>query len=74
MHHPSLINPGPFFFQVLLDHLERIFDLALVYHDFYAGALSEHGGPLRRRASLVKKLSEFVGETQCENRGPGNWR
>eukprot|EP00435_Cladocopium_sp_Y103_P031236 s1371_g7.t2 len=45
---------------VLLDHLERIFDLALVYHDFYAGALSEHGGPLRHRASLVKKLSEFV--------------
>ena len=50
--------------QVLLDHLERIFDLALVYHDFYAGALSEHGGPLRHRASLVKKLSDFVGETQ----------
>lgn len=46
--------------RVLLDHLERIFDLALVYHDFYAGALSEHGGPLRHRASLVKKLSDFV--------------
>ena len=46
--------------QVLLDHLERIFDLALVYHDFYAGALSEHTGPLQKRAALVKQLSEFV--------------
>ena len=46
--------------QVLLDHLERIFDLALVYHDFYAGALSEHGGPLQKRPALVKQLSEFV--------------
>eukprot|EP00439_Symbiodinium_sp_Y106_P016642 s5464_g2.t1 len=45
---------------VLLDHLERIFDLGRVYHDFYAGTLKENGGPLELRASLVKKLSEFA--------------
>ncbi|OLP87048.1 hypothetical protein AK812_SmicGene31765, partial [Symbiodinium microadriaticum] len=44
---------------VLLDHLERIFDLGRVYHDFYAGTLKENGGPLELRASLVKRLSEF---------------
>ena len=33
-----------------------------VYHDFYAGALLEHGGPLQHRASLMKRLSEFVRE------------
>ncbi|CAE8651581.1 unnamed protein product [Polarella glacialis] len=49
--------------RVLLDHLERIFDLGMVYHDFYAGALSEGGGPLQHRASLVKRLGEFaIGE------------
>ncbi|CAJ1380880.1 unnamed protein product [Effrenium voratum] len=40
--------------RVLLDHLERIFDLGAVYHDFYAGALAEHGGPLLFRAALAK--------------------
>lgn len=37
-----------------------------VYHDFYAGALLEHGGPLQHRASLMKRLSEFVRRTQVE--------
>ncbi|CAK9024853.1 unnamed protein product [Durusdinium trenchii] len=48
--------------QVMLDHLERIFDLALVYHDFYAGTLqtSHHDGPLRHPASLVKRLKDFA--------------
>ncbi|CAJ1365667.1 unnamed protein product [Effrenium voratum] len=49
--------------RVLLDHLERIFDLGAVYHDFYAGALAEHGGPLLFRAALAKRLGEFaIGE------------
>ncbi|CAE7209310.1 unnamed protein product [Symbiodinium natans] len=45
---------------VLLDHLERIFDLGRVYHDFYSGTLQENDGPLALRASLVKRLSEFA--------------
>lgn len=49
--------------RVLLDHLERVFDLGMVYHDFYSGALAEGGGPLQRRPALVKALSEFaIGE------------
>eukprot|EP00927_Polykrikos_kofoidii_P042513 TRINITY_DN36521_c0_g1_i1.p1 TRINITY_DN36521_c0_g1~~TRINITY_DN36521_c0_g1_i1.p1 ORF type:complete len:1144 (-),score=167.28 TRINITY_DN36521_c0_g1_i1:126-3305(-) len=62
----DVLRPALFPFQaetlrrVMLDHLERIFDIGLVYHDFYAGTLAENGGPVPLRPSLVKRLSEFA--------------
>eukprot|EP00929_Paragymnodinium_shiwhaense_P058604 TRINITY_DN29358_c0_g1_i1.p1 TRINITY_DN29358_c0_g1~~TRINITY_DN29358_c0_g1_i1.p1 ORF type:complete len:214 (+),score=27.08 TRINITY_DN29358_c0_g1_i1:146-787(+) len=36
--------------RVFLDHLERIFDIGRVYHDFYAGVLAENGASLQTSA------------------------